>query len=58
MVCYKFLRLKNLKKLKKKIEKRPKGRASMVFLSILHLLYIFSTGPVKARIRFSIETKV
>lgn len=57
MVCYKFLRLKNLKKFKK-IEKRPKGRASMVFLSILHLLYISSTGPVKARIRFSIETKV
>lgn len=43
MVCYKFLRLKNLKKFKK-IEKRPKGRASMVFLSILHLLYISSTG--------------
>lgn len=57
MVCYKLLRLKNLRKFLK-IEKRPKGRASMVFLYILHLLYISATGPVKVRICFSIEKNV
>lgn len=56
MAFYKFLMLKSLGKFRN-IKIKPKGGAERGFLSTLRLLGISVTGPGRAGICFSTETK-